>query len=260
MKKILVCIQMSPYDSKEAKELLRLITDLESGNSEHCDILISYRFDVPRDSEIESYVSKRFIVHAHVTRRKTDGWPGGCNAQLSDTYGLFIENTRSGRWKYDYVLFLEGDDVPLRRGWIEEIHKEAYESGKLVIGPWLKKGDCGSEHINGNCVIHKDFFRRCKRIMNPPSNQGWDWFIRQDMMQHGHPSKLIFSDYRLGTTDNPWRGDEYLWEAKRYRDPANALYGKDLFPCILHGCKGMQAIEAVRKKLLTSRLNDTCSQ
>jgi hypothetical protein len=166
---------------------------------------------------------------------------------------MFVEKVRSGHWDFDYCLFLEADDVPLRKGWIDEIRKEAYDSGKMVIGPWLKKGDCGHEHINGNCVIHKDFWRKCRRVLAPVGNQGWDYYIRGDMMRAGHPSRLIYSDYRLGTTDNPWKGDDHLWAPKRYNDPENAYYGQDLYPAILHGTKGMLALDAVRRKLLTAQ-------
>ncbi len=254
MNKLLIAVQYCPLDKDMGEALLRLIADLEEKKCDTATILFSTRYDMDPDPELVRYVSRRFDVLTHRSRRKADGWPAGPNAQFADTYSAFVNHTKSGTkgWNFDYCLFLEADDVPMRRGWHEEIRQEAYLSGKMVIGPWLKPMDCGHEHINGNCVIHKDFWRKCRQVFTPPSSRGWDVAIKHDMMRNGHPSKLIYSDYRLGTTDNPWKSDEHFLGPRRYLDPSNALYGQDLYPSVLHGCKTTQGLDAVRKKLLTA--------
>jgi hypothetical protein len=123
-------------------------------------------------------------------------------------------------------------------------------SGKEISGCWLKKHDAGIEHINGNCLISINFWRRCKGIFWPDMKGGWDATLRHHMLPVSHPSKLIWSDYQLGMPHNPWKGCDYLWAPKRFNDPANALYGQDLFPCWYHGVKVIDGLECVRNRLI----------
>lgn len=251
MKKLLLCIQLSPHDAELGKGLLRLITDIEPQKCEVADLLISYRFDMARSREIEEYCARRFNVLTHITRRKSVGWPEGCNAMMADTYSVFIENTRSGKWDYDYLFLTEADCVPLRSTWLEEIQRETYTSGKLVNGPWFEADDYGCKHINGNCLIHRGYWKQNKQIVAPPGRIGWDAKFGQHMQLHGNPSRLIYSHYRWGMPDNPYHGIEELSRAFRYPGPSNPLYGQDLFPAYIHGGKIKQIQEDVRKKLLT---------
>ena len=99
-------------------------------------------------------------------------------------------------------------------------------------------------------MVSMDFWKKCPGMFHPPSRGGWDAALAYAILPNGYPSRLIWSDYQLGMPNNPWRGDDYLWETKRYNSPENALYGQDLKPCWLHGIKTMQGIAAVRKKLL----------
>lgn len=252
MKKLLLCIQLSPHDVELGKGLLRLITDLRKDKCEAADLLIAYRFDLPRDNELELYCARRFNVRTHVTRRKQAGFPQGCNAAAGDIYSLFIENTRAGKWDYDYLFLTEADCVPLRTTWIEEIQAETYKSGKLVNGPWFEADDFGCKHINGNCLLHKDYWKQNKSITVPPGRIGWDAHFGPHMQRFGNPSRLIYSNYRLGTPENPYLGPEQLFGPMRYPGKSNPLYGQDIFCCWLHGVKVIAAQEDVRKKLLTA--------
>lgn len=251
MKKILLCVQLSPHDKELGAGLLRLITDLRRDKCEVADLLIAYRFDMLRDSELEMYCARRFNVRAHISRRKSTGHPSGCNAMFADIFSVFVENTRAGNWDYDYIFTTEADCVPLRLSWLEDIAKETYDAGKLVNGPWFEADDYGCKHINGNLVMHRDYWKQNKQIVTPPGNIGWDAKFGPHMQLHGNPSRLIYSHYRWGMPDNPYHGIEELSRAFRYPGPSNPLYGQDLFPALVHGSKIAAIQEDVRKKLLT---------
>lgn len=239
-------------DKDNMMALARLIADLEPTYRNDVYFLFTARFDCEHDEATIAYVAKKFKVLRHRTRRKATGWPAGPNQMMADSYSYLIETNRAKDLGIDVILFMEADDVPLHKDWINLLWKEWKESGKQVSGAWLKPQDCsGGEHINGNCLIGINFWKQAKPILNPPSKGGWDAVLRHVILPNGHPSRLIWSDYHLGTERNPWKGDDYLWAPKRYGDPANALYGQDIYPVFLHGPKTTQGVDAVRKKLLS---------
>lgn len=244
---------MSPMDYAQGKELLKLICDLEPVRRDDVCFMLTHRYDMKVDSELVEYVAKKFPVIPYVTRKKGGGWPAGPNAMFSDSYQHAVELNRSGM-AFTGVMFMECDCIPLKKDWLNELiaeWKECLSRGKYILGPWLEDGDAGRAHINGNCIISPLFWRKHRGIFNAPANYAWDAYHATAMMSNAMPSRLIFSDYRLGTTDNPWRGDEYLWESRGYGMPTNPLYGEKLYPSYLHGVKVMDGIYAVRRKLLT---------
>lgn len=238
-------------DRSNMMALARLIADLEPSFREDVYFLFTARFDCEHDEETISYVSKKFKVLRHTTRRKATGWPAGPNQMMADSYSFVIERNRMRNLGISVILFMEADDLPLHPNWINMLWDEWKKSGKQVSGAWLKKGDAGCEHINGNCLIGINFWKISKGILSPPSKGGWDAVLSGIILPHGHPSKLIWSDYHLGTERNPWRGCDYLWAPKRYGSPENALYGQDIYPALLHGPKCLDGIECVRARFLS---------
>lgn len=253
--KLLLNMQMSPLDYHQGKELLRLICDLEDAKRDDVVVMLTHRYDMVPDPALRDMVLTKFEhVITHKTERVAKGWPAGPNAMAGDSYHAAIKLQRKGL-HIDAVMFMECDCVPLAKDWINQLKNEWHncrEKGKYVLGPWLEKGDAGCKHINGNCIMAIDYWKKNRGIMNAPSNVGWDAYHAGNMCGHGMASRLIFSDYRLGTDDNPWKGSDYLWEAKGYGMKTNPLYGQKIFPAWLHGGKDLRTIEAVRKKLLTS--------
>lgn len=237
-------------DKDQAMALARLIADLEPAPRTDVYFLFSARFDCEHDEETIKYVAKKFIVLRHTTKRKATGWPNGPNQMMACTYEYVVESWRARKIQATHVLFMEADCVPLNKDWVSMLDAEYKTCGKKVLGAWLEKGDCNCRHINGNCIISVDFWKKCPQIFHPPSRGGWDAALAYAMMPNGAPSKLIFSDYQLGQDHNPWRGDEYLWLPKKYGCPENPLHNIDLQPVWYHGCKTMQSITAVRKRLL----------
>lgn len=246
-------LQFWSGDKAQAMALARLIADLEDKPRQDVIFLFTARFDTTHDEATIAYVEKKFPVLRYTTKRRGVGWPDGPNKMMADSYEHCVN-----LWKHNKLpphisaVFLgEADCVPLRRGWLDEIIQEYKSCGKRFLGAWLKLGDANVEHVNGNCVMSMDFWKKCSGIFHPPSKGGWDAALRYAILPNAAPSRLIFSDYRLGTSDNPWKGDDYLWLPKRYGTPTNPLFGQDLYPAYYHGIKGMLGIDAVRRKLLT---------
>jgi len=232
--------------------LARLWADLEDAFNPNIAVAIVVRWDMDPNSiplDLIAHLKKKFDVFTHRSNRKGSGWPAGCNSIELGAIEWFIQKNRMSGFNYEYMLIAEADTVPLRKGWADEIRNEAYDSGKKISGAFLRRPDCGCEHINGNCVLHKDIWRECRNLFTCPENIGWDAYIGPYSISSGHASRLIWQDYRLGAPDNPWKGDDYLWETKFYKSDRTPLYGKPVYPAMIHGCKTMQGIHAARKKL-----------
>ncbi len=248
---MILALQFWADDRDQAMRLARLIADLEPIPRNDVYFLFSARFDCKHDEETIQYVSKKFKILRHTTKRKATGWPNGPNQQMACTYEFCVEQRKRNRIVgSDYVMLLESDAVPLRADWIDLLKAEFLGCGKKVLGAWLKFGDANCEHINGNCILSLDLWKKFPAIMHPPSRGGWDATLKYGLLPNGAPSRLIWSDYQLGMPHNPWRGCGYLWEAKRYQCPENALFGQDLYPAWFHGIKSIDATTCVREKLL----------
>jgi hypothetical protein len=234
-------------------ELLRLLCALEKEKRSDVVMMLTHRYDMKVDPKIVAEVSEKFDVVVHVTTKRGNGWPEGPNAMFSDGYTKVVNMTRSGM-KVSGVMFIECDCVPLAENWIDLIKaewEEARKEGKLVLGPWLEKADANMRHINGNCVLSPLFWKECRGIFNCPPQIAWDAYHASAMMANAKPSRTIFSDYKLGSDENPWKGDADLWKERSYGAKENPLYGEKFKPCWLHGSKLMKGILAAKKRLLT---------
>lgn len=251
---LILNIQFWSGDKAIAMKLARLIADIEPKFRNDVSVLFTARFDATHDEETVLYVSKKFPVHKFTTTRKATGWPNGPNQMMGESYCHCIELVRGRKVNAKAILFIESDAVPLHKDWINMLIEEYKQSGKQVVGCWLGAGDCGVEHVNGNCIIGIDFWRGKNRgILTPPSQGGWDAVLFGIIRPHAYPSRLIWSEYWLGTERNPWKGDDYLWEPKRFVDKNNPLFGMDLYPVWFHGPKNGLGIPAVRKRLLNEQ-------
>ncbi len=248
---LILNVQFWEGDKKIAMDLARLIADIEPVYRNDVAVLFTARFDTTHDSATVDYVSKKFKVFTYTTSRKATGWPNGPNQMMADSYGECIKIARRKQFDVKAILFVESDAVPLHRDWLNMLMAEYKACGKQVLGCWLRRGDCDIEHINGNCIIGIDFWKGPNRaILNPPSHGGWDAVLSNLLLPNGYPSKLIWSEYWLGTDRCPWKGCDYLWEPRRYKDKSHPLYGQDIFPVWLHGPKYGLGIPCVRDRLL----------
>lgn len=238
-------------DREQAMYLARLVADLEQFPRTDVNFLFSSRFDCDHDISTVEYVRKKFPVHTWKCQRHGTGWPAGPNQMMADTYQWFVENTRNKKINSDAMLLMEADCVPLHQNWINMLIEEYKRANKMVMGCWLVAANGGGIHVNGNLIIHKDFWKTNRSIFTPSNFGGWDAIMANMILPNAHPSKLMFSDYRLGMEGvNPWRGCDCLWEPKIHTHPANPLYNIPLQPCYLHGPKDVRGLDCVRERLL----------
>jgi hypothetical protein len=236
-------------DKVHAMALARLIADLQPTYRNDMKIMFCARFDTQHDDATVDYVSQKFPTEKFTCKTQVTGWPGGCNKMVGDIFTHVATNCKA-RKTVDHIFFIEADGVPLRATWLDEINQEYLEGKRMILGAYSKRGDGGLEHVNGNLVMSTNFWKACPDIMHPPAKHAWDNYFKGVLIACCTPSKLIWNDWRLGYGDNPWRGDDYLWEPKRYRDPSNPLYGIDLNCAYHHGSKNGRGIELARKRLL----------
>jgi hypothetical protein len=252
MRPILLALQFSPYDQTMGQALGRLLADLEPAQNPYAGVLIVSRYDMPPEMELAKYMAPKFLrTDTYRCKRMGDGWPAGPNCMALEVYNYFAEQNRSKRWDYAAIMLLEPDSIPLAKDWIRQIHDEwgRLRSSVHVLGPWLLSGDTQSkmDHINGNCLFSPKFREVCRRFVLAPKQLAWDAYFAYDMMEWGHPSRLIWSDYYYDTYKNPWRGEEVFWEPKRYNLARHPLYGEELHPVWFHGIKTMRGQESCRK-------------
>jgi hypothetical protein len=235
-------------------ELLRLIYDLQQEPS-NADILIFPRKDTKtRDIHCFDFLKGKFDVYRGRSRRIVAGWPFGPNAVAMDVFRLMYETWMVGSFIYKAVLLMESDCVPLRASWIRELSEEWDSQSKLILGHWDGSGTVlqpPTSHVNGNLMFHPKVVEHVRDLAyGEIPVWGWDMAFWPQLAPHTTPSKLIFNDYRLNTPRNPMVDEKRLFQPRWHTHPDNPLYAKILNPCWVHGCKGKEAINYVRSKLL----------
>lgn len=251
-RKLLLCLPYSPHEIPQARELVKLWVGLEDSFNHDITILFYSRYDIAPyaiGQDIIDLTRTRFKVIAERCKHEGTGWPRGCNQLEVGAYEWFVEQNRHKKIDFEYLFLAEADTVPLRKGWVNEIMNEAYDNKSLILGAYFVEED-GHAHINGNCVLHRDFWKKCKRIWTISDRVGWDIAIGKEALKFGTPSRLIWQDYQLGLPHNPWKGPDHLFGPKCFNSQSNPLYGQALQPCFIHGTKTMHAIEASRARLL----------
>jgi len=248
---LILNVQFWEGDREQACQLVKLMADMEPEKRYDVTLLMSARFDCAHDQPTLEYAAKKFKVETFRSQPHRTGWPGGPNDLMAQSYMWCVENTRNRKIDANGVFFIESDAIPLDMNWLNHLlheWKTCVDSGKQVLGCWLTQGDCNVEHVNGNMIIHKDFWRDNRSIFTPGSG-GWDADGWHFIKPHAMPSRLIWSDYGLGKPDyNPWKGCDYLFSTKRFRGADNPLYGQDLNPVWMHGPKIIDGIDCVRAK------------
>lgn len=233
-------------------ELLRLIFDLQDGPA-RADILTFPRKDTKlRDPNQFDYLREKFGLFLGRSKRIVAGWPHGPNALAMDAFKLTSQLMNMGLFPYKAALLMEADCVPLRPTWIAELIAEWDSQSKLVLGHWDGSGKvikAPTSHMNGNIIFSPRIVERVPEMIGDevPRN-GWDMAFWQRMEPYCTPSKLIFSDYRLNTKNNPLPDAERLFRPRFHDNPDNPLYGQELNPCWVHGTKGTKAISFVRER------------
>jgi hypothetical protein len=263
-KKILYCLQYCPDHKHQAMALAMLFADILSCKSPHFDFMFVPRFDAIVDTAVERIISQKFdSVMTYQTKARISGWPKGPNSMAHELYSYFYQNCHTGRpdqWDYAAMMFGESDCVPLSKDWMEKVWTEWYEcdwdwpggTNQHVLGAWQTRDDCGCPitHINGNCVISRDFLTVYPQF-KATTFGAWDTTHARAMMEFGRPSKMIFSDYNIGGNDasRKYKGVSDMTKV-RHVSPSNPLHAFDLHPVYLHGIKDRRGIEDMRVHML----------
>ena len=252
--KILLVMQYFAGDKPAAMELSRLICDIEREVCPWADFAFLARSDCDHDPDTAAYMRANFEhVHLLQSTRRSKGWPGGPNAMFMDLCRIVHEKTAAGEWAYDAIMLLESDDLPLRSTWIKELHDEWHAGTQLVLGDWVGRGDSLTHsHVNGNLLFSPELTNRHEEMWHPMRGtpvRALDQYFWPQFAPVARASRLIFSDYRLGTRNHPWRGCESLWTYRMHGDNTNPLEKVKLMPCLLHGCKAPEGRKCVREKL-----------
>jgi hypothetical protein len=244
MKKILIIMQCWEGDKDLAMKLVRMMADIEPGQSKIADFMLSFK-GCKADMDTARYLATKFgSVHIFHPTRKSTGWPASCNDCFFESFGHFYLNCKSGNWDYDVALFIEPDVVPLSKDWISLLRDEWYSSGKHVVGalyvPWGNEA-YQQRHINGNVMIGWKFYREAKGFYSCPVTVGWDAFWRREMMKHGMASRLIFNDYARKSIEC-----QTLFE-KKAMAPGHPYASTGIQPVLYHGVKGEDAYNCVMR-------------
>lgn len=235
-------------------KLMRLIADLEPEFNNYADFLTFPRVDTrTRDWRAVDALKKKFVVHEGRSKRQVAGWPLGPNAVAMDAFRHVYTSWLAGGFPYEAAFLIEADGLPLRRTWIKELVDEWKSQSGLALGHWdghandLERGS----HMNGNMMFHPKLIQNIQELAYGEIPQmGWDMKFWPKIKPFATPSKLIYSDYRLNTPKNPLRGCPHIFEPRWHSHQHNPLFGKKLYPCYLHGIKGLAGIECVRSKFL----------
>ena len=212
------------------------------------------------DYDTMRYCARKFAqVRTFRVTKDINGWPAGPNNQAHETARYFAHQVQTGRWAYSGILLGEPDCVPLRRDVFALLNREWQQGPKTVLGPWVTSGPPPyNQHINGNSIFGPEFIYRHPEIFRCDDWIGWDAANAQLLMQHGRASLWMYSDYQLGTPQNPWKGCDHLFSRRGMRKPHPFWHLVDQEVAYLHGVKRWDLAQAcVRNRLLGESLDES---
>lgn len=210
---LILAIQFWTGDREETLTLARRLADIE--DKPRTDVAIEFvlRFDAKEPSkETMEYVGAKFPVSIYRCTRRGEGHPAGCNDMAHDYWGKCWERwlrDKKFRETVDGVWLFEGDNVPLRKDWLDVMvaeWKEARANGKLVLGCWHPDGSPVG-HINGNMIVVPDIFGRIKGLEGCPSQYAWDLHHAPKFAPHWFKSKNLVNLYRQTNVPKKWLFD-----------------------------------------------------
>lgn len=187
-KRVLLVLQYYNGDRTQALGLIDLICKMTPEPYKTVDFLLAARIDAdPPDRKsmelLESTFDNAFFFRG---RRRANGWPHAPNELWHDVVQFILEMDKALKTpQYNGIQFLESDDTPLCRNWVEQLTAEWNKLNVNVIGHLIPSG--WRDHINGNCMISgsSKFLQAIVRIGGAPSTQGWDWAIAPRFQKWG---------------------------------------------------------------------------
>lgn len=213
---LLIALQYWNGDREQALTLARRLADIE--DKFRTDVCIEFvlRFDATEPSrETLEYVGKKFKTSVYRCRRRGQGHPDGCGDVWHDFVNEMWARFMRVRWfteNIDTVMFYEGDNVPLRKDWIDVLMAEwklARAEGKFIMGCWHNEGILPAGHMNGACFITvPDLFNRIRGLEGCPSRFAWDVYHGPKFEPHWYKSKNLVNLYKATNVPKSWLFDK----------------------------------------------------
>lgn len=237
--KILLTIPFWNGDRDQAMALARFLADIEPQHSELADLLFVARFDSKQDPDTIRYVSRRFNVHTHTSRRQEVGWPRGCNGIFFGGMEYVYHKMAANQIpRYKAILNLGPDCVPITRDWLGNLCDiwDSYGKKVFVAGALTHAG--GRDHINGDCCMLSGDLEFLKwlvvRASNFDASAGWDWQLSAQFQKRGWANiPSVISLWNTPTFDLD------RWDELRF-------VGIE----VIHGIKDFSLLELSRKKII----------
>lgn len=234
-RKLLLALQFWEGDKSHAMQVARLIADLEPRFCERADFLFVSRFDTTHDSGTIDYVSRKFKIRHHISRRRATGWPFGPNELWFETMQYTYEHAIDEKRIPDYkaVLTFEADATPLCPNWIPML-SDAFDQAQPanIVGALLQYPGL---HVNGNALFSCDpkFSHWISRqVTGCTPHGGWDFVLAPRFKEWG------WTDCKLMRS---W------WQTPTLTPEAfGQLHEQGV--CFLHGIKDDSARRFVREK------------
>lgn len=239
--KILICLPFWAGDKTEAMALAKLIADIQpnSGLSKDADFLFVARFDAKHDTATVNYVSRKFKVYTHTSKRRGTGWPTGCTELFFGAFEWIFRKMESYMIpRYKAIFNIESDSIPLALNAIQHLSDiwSKLPPKTYVAGPWLENGvSPGLGHINGGaCLLSGDlkFLKWLATRVNVRGG-GWDYILAPQ-----------FRDW--GWANIPQI--QSLWQVPMTESLFHDSIRRGIFWS--HGNKGDAGIKLVRKHLM----------
>lgn len=204
--RLLVAIQYWEGDRDDAMNLGNLIAQLELSKRKDVDVVFAHRFDsrAPDPDAIQNLREKFTSILVFKNKRKEIGWPDGCNALWLETinWACVVNRQLPDGKKWDAVLTWEGDDVPMRRDWINALKAE-WESKKepWIVGHFID--DPVMPHFNGNLMAHPNLPLLVPELNRVPKFVAWDTHHYVKFKPHGYDTNLVLSERFVDPIDFP---------------------------------------------------------
>ena len=237
---LVFALQVSPHEIEQAREMARLIVDIEKEPRGDVEFCLAIRDDVDANAaaEIEAILKQRFPAFTLRSKRYGRGWPDGCNDLWQSTMMQLGQWARGGKTKCEAVVTFEPDCIPLRLDWINRLKQEwvrVRDLGKMAFGTVHDAGGTAGLHINGNMVLDIHAIKRFPQLQS--SHGCWDCFHAKLFLENGVDSPTIIQRYgeRRDLTPEDFAG---------FRSK-----GGDEVPAFIHGIKAMSRFDAVRSFL-----------
>ena len=236
-RRLLVALSFWEGDRDLSHRLARLLADVESVRTEVFDLLILPRFDTTVDEATVEHCRQKFDVYTSLSTIKKTGYPAGT---FSTWRGCYDWAVAAGR--YDAVMTIEGDSVPLTEDWAARIREAWLLQPQVGVMGDLQPAQPGAgfgEHVNGNAVFstRPEVAAAIQAWELPNDGAAWDLYGHHVWAQFGvHDTRTIQSDFRSSHL-SPGYLDRLISKGAVWH----------------HGCKDSSAYDWARSKFMVTR-------